>query len=117
MAVMVGMTGPITLVNDEKFEVLELRDPQSGKMEDPAFESGETFPLLKRRSTIASFLTLSIAVLCVAFLRVLTNIFANNDIYIGIELVSKDKFGLNCCDSMLQNTHKVQYRARTERKR
>lgn len=114
MAVMVEMTGPMTLVNDEKFEVLELKDPLSGEVENPTFESGDTFPLLKRRRTIASFLTLSIAVLCVAFLRGLTKFLTNNDIYIGIELVLKDKFGLSCCDSMLQSTRKVQYRATTE---
>eukprot|EP00177_Eucheuma_denticulatum_P006506 GFKZ01011843.1.p1 GENE.GFKZ01011843.1~~GFKZ01011843.1.p1 ORF type:complete len:462 (-),score=51.73 GFKZ01011843.1:509-1894(-) len=109
MAMLRGALLPITVVDSEQRNFIDLAGLQSSQIEEVSTVPMDSVPLLVRRRSFVSFATLCIVVAAVAAVRILVRLFTNNDIHQGIEMIMKDLLNIKACDSILQNRVHVHY--------
>lgn len=97
-----GMLDRVSFVQTERFEVYESLFSQE-------VVAADELSFLRRRGSNASLLAMVISSVTVIVCRIVLSLFLNNEGAFALEVIIKERFGLRCCDSMLQYEQKVEY--------
>ncbi|PXF45215.1 hypothetical protein BWQ96_05045 [Gracilariopsis chorda] len=96
------MLNNVSFVQTERFEVSE-------SFVSEEFVPADDLIFFRRRGSNASLLAMLIITVIVILARVLVGFVLSIEGPFALEVIIKDRFGLKCCDSMLQYEQKVNY--------